>query len=277
MKRSLLLSPLALLALSCSSNAPAQHPDFSLFPATDEPDLTYFSRNGDIFNQDILSYEEAFRGNDIEAISSRLDHGEGVFLYLYSDNCPNCKKARANVVSFISETGLEAFGVDFTNQSEGLSFVRSLIARYPSYDNIFETNDGQRYILTPSAFILRQEKPALALPFLSFSSDLKELEDYFLGLMNLTNVITFRSASALISYFASDEVLVYAGENDFYYSNIYPKAIRQSKYVVRYESLDPYPNIDGDIFLLKEGKPTNVIDSEKAPEEALKLIQGYLS
>lgn len=274
MKRLLFALPLLSLCVGCGQ-IHRNFPDFSRFPSTDDETLTYLSRNGDNFGQEkYQAYSEVFRRAEMNPISTRLDGGEGVFLYLYADNCSTCKAVRENVVTFVKESGMEGFAVDFTESSKGFAFIRELTASYSSFSNIYGT-DGS--ISTPTAFLLRKDKAALQLPFIPFNNSLDELENYFTGLMNLTNIITFRTSESMSSFAKSHDGLAFShpGDATFFYEHIYPQAIHSGRFTYFYENEQPYLESDKSLFLIEGGEVVASYDIEKAPEEALTCIEDY--
>ena len=275
MKRVAILFPTLLFVASCASSHRGVFPDLTRFPISyDASSGLNLSRNGDLYHQQKLEkYDEVFRKMDINSFVSRVEYDEASFVYLYSENCPSCNKVMQDVVTFVKESGLDGHYIDFTDQSSGLATVRALADALPVEANFFDSTGS---IITPSAFVVRRKKEPLALQVVEFDTSLNDLESYFANLLHFSGIFRFTQNDTCETFVNENDVLLYSGiDLSFYYKSIYPQAIQSQRLTVFADGVSPYEGQDTDLYIIRKGLISQAINTKKAPEEALSLIQDY--
>ncbi len=273
-------APLFLSLLFLVSCAARSHPDYSLFPFTDDKDMAYLFRNGDNYGKKGLSYsyKEVARQSEVASINAKIGRGESIFLYLYQDSCEACRSIHDDMVAYFLESGVEVWGVDFTIKEQGLSIIDGIKKVYPALASGFDST-----LVTPSGYLIKNGEKVLPLGFLSERESLQKLEEFFKNQWNYSMVFTFTEYDAFVSFSKKNDTLALIDDGTVTARSAFlNKALHTSKATALLEltlskpaEVDKFKTLGyaGDLLRYEKGEVKEKASSNT--EEAKALIERY--
>ena len=285
MKRAPFLALVSLLALSSCGEGPARI-DFGRFPNENKEGTPYVSRNGDNYTKEGIAYsydEVLIHDNAVSNISSRVDNNEPVLLYLHREDCRACQNVHDEMIRFFLTSGVECFGINFTDKTEGFQTLENLLERYPTWSNI-RVNGS---IYTPSLFLLKRDQKAVPISFMDHRESRDAQESFFKEIINFPYLFHFANPASFATFSAQNDTIFYldrTGDPSYFYSAVYPLALI-SKKMTAIVSCSSWTSEDwAKANVLKDAKSLGVIshntltstyDEKLSPSEAESLIKSY--
>ena len=158
--------------------------------------------------------------------------------------------------------------------------LNSFAENYPELSNVFT---GQYF--TPTLFYVRSASKALIVPFTSERESLTQLEDYFKGLFNYTNVYRFTSYQSYAKFAAEIECISFCSDDvTYFYGELYPlakhsvknTALLETAYFSEADLASLQRDLgDKDLWLNRSGKIENSLSSKENALESTALIHSY--
>jgi len=233
MKRKTLFASIFLFGLCLASCAKPS------FVFTDDMNLPYFDRDGDLFNRsdkDKSTYANVARLSSGEEIVNRVKDASEVFLFLYSNTCSHCLKFESTFTNFVLDSKIEANVFELSN---GVSEINTLIAAFGdgNYQDVFEESKLE----TPSLYFLHSSLAAEKVDFSGSSASVDSFENFLRPKFNLSSIYHFRTYAGFESYSKENRGLVFFvdGANDssvdFYDTELRAWAKHQDKNVALIE------------------------------------------